>query len=184
MLNRVIFYQEQMMQQTAELSRAGVRIHHVTYNELVDNTEDVCRGVCRFLNIDFDEKMLDLPTADLSAVYRAPHHANLRRGVIERQQFPKEIIDSGSLWKLHRFRNRWRRLDSSRFGDSAALSLTTREPSRVECFYHRVAGSLLRVIDDTKRALFEFAPLIWLRTYRHIAQWLFGRNGHSARRLS
>jgi hypothetical protein len=182
-LNRMIFNQERMIQQAAELTRAGFRIHHVTYNDLIDKTEDVCRGVCRFLEVDFDERMLDLPSADLSAVYRAPHHDSLRRGVIERQQFSEEIIDPSTLWKLHRFRNRWRRMNQLCFDDGAVLPLTTREPSAAECLYHRLAGSTLRVMDDARRALFEFLPLTWLQTYRQTAQWLFGRNG-SARRLS
>src|ERR1041385_8192999 len=111
MLNRLIFFQEQMIQQAAELSRLGIQVHHITYNDLIDKTEEVCRGLCRFLEIEFDRKMLDLSNADLTAVYRAPHHDNLRRGIIERQQFPEEIIEPSALRKLQRFRNSWRRMN-------------------------------------------------------------------------
>src|SRR5262249_26032544 len=50
--------------------------------------------------------------------------------------------------------------------------------------YHKVAGATLRVMDDTKRALFEFLPLAWLRTYRQTAGWLFGRNRSAGARSS
>jgi hypothetical protein len=47
-----------------------------------------------------------------------------------------------------------------------------REPGSLELFYHRLAGSFLNVWDGTKRALFEFVPLPWLRTYREMKAWL------------
>jgi hypothetical protein len=49
MLSRLIVYQEKMIHQAAELERAGIRVHHVTYAGLIDRTAEVCQGVCRFL---------------------------------------------------------------------------------------------------------------------------------------
>ena len=175
MLSRLIFYQEQMLRQAAELSRDGVRIHHVSYADLIDKTEDVLRNLCGFLGIEFSRSMLDLAHADFSAVYRAPQHDFLRRGRIERHQF-LEDVPARSVEKLERFRARWQRLSGMSFDPRRPAG--GREPSFGERLYHKLVGSLIRTLDDAKRVLFEFLPLPWLRTYRQAAQWLFAGRGH------
>jgi len=55
-------------------------------------------------------KMLDLGTADFSAIHRAPNHEHLRRGIIERRELSNEVIDPGIVRKLQRFQTR---LDST-----------------------------------------------------------------------
>jgi hypothetical protein len=177
-LSRLIFYQEQMIQQAAELDRAGVRVFHVTYGGLAGDTENTCRKVCEFLGIEFNEKMLDLATADLSAIYPGPHHDYLRRGKIERQQFAgeMEIIDPPSLKKLQRFDSRWHRLQRQWLGKQSN-SATEREPSLMERLYCKITGSFFCAMDDGKRVLFEFLPLPWLRTYRQAKKWFGAHHG-------
>jgi hypothetical protein len=51
MLGRLICQQEAMIRQAGDLNRAGARLHHVTYSQLVDDTEGVCRGICQFLGV-------------------------------------------------------------------------------------------------------------------------------------
>ncbi|HEY3931484.1 MAG TPA: sulfotransferase [Verrucomicrobiae bacterium] len=183
MLNRFIFGQEQMILQAAELDRAGIRLHHVRYTELVEKTEDVCRGICRFLEIEFDEKMLDLDHADLSAVYRAPQHDHLRSGIIARRHLSDKGIDPRIIQKLQRFGTRWNRLQNKWF-NSRNHSATVAEPSLAERLYHKMLGNFLNVVDGVKRAAFEFLPLPWLRTYRQAKKWFFdGRVGLPADRL-
>jgi len=177
MLSRLIRYQEEMIAQAAALEKAGVRVHHVTYADLIDKTSKVCQGVCEFLGVPFDEHMLDLGSADLSAVYHAAQHNHLRRGVIQRQKIPNEIVDPIIARKLERFRSRWSRLNQVGFPPKES-AVGIREPSFFERIRHRIAGSLLCGWDDTKRVLFEFMPLDWLRTYRGTAHWFFsGRDG-------
>ncbi len=177
MLSRLIVYQEEMIEQAAALEKAGRKVHHVTYAELIDKTSEVCQGVCEFLGVPFDEQMLSLSTADLSAVYHAAHNDYLRCGVIQRRQLSNEILDPGIIHKLERFRNRWSRLNPGKFVAAKSSSIT-REPSFFERIRHRVAGDLLCVWDDTKRVLFEFMPLDWLRTYRETSRWfLAAREG-------
>jgi hypothetical protein len=176
MLSRLIRYQEEMIAQAAALEEAGVRVHHVTYADLIDNTSEVCRGICDFLGVPFDEHMLDLGSADLSAVYHAAQHNHLRRGVIQRQKISNDLVEPKIAGKLERFRNRWNRLNPVGFPTKA--SATTSEPSFFERLRHRVAGRLLCAWDDTKRVLFEFLPFEWLRTYREATRWfLAARDG-------
>lgn len=173
-LSRLIFYREQMIQQAASLERAGVPLCHVTYGDLTEDTEETCRRICRYLGIEFDEKMLDLASADLSAVFPGPEHNHLRSGRIVRRQFADEMeienIDPAALRRLQRFGARWRRLQSQWLGnqtDAAAES----EPSVLERLSCKIAGVFFQSVDGGKRALFEFLPLAWLRTYRQTKKW-------------
>jgi hypothetical protein len=170
MLNRLIYYQEQMIHEAARLVRAGNRVHHLTYADLVDRTEDSCRRICQFLNIEFDEKMLNLEDADLSAVHQSPPHEYLRRGKIERRKFLSNGAAPRAVQKLQRFHNRWNRLTYELLGHPKSPE-SGPEPSPPEFLYHRAAGSFLCFMDAAKRALFEFLPLPWLRTYRQAKAW-------------
>jgi hypothetical protein len=175
-LSRLIFYREQMIQQAARLEGAGVPLCHVTYPDLTGDTEGTCRRICRFLEIEFDEKMLDLATADLSAVFPGPEHNHLRSGRIERQQFvdKTEDIDPAALKRLQRFGARWRRLQSQWLGNQTDAAGES-EPSVMERLYCKMTGAFFRAMDDGKRALFEFLPLAWLRTYRQTKRWFLAR---------
>ena len=175
MLSRLIVYQEEMVAQAAALEKAGRHVHHVTYADLIDKTPEVCEGICNFFGIPFDPHMLDLGSADLSAVYRAAQHDHLRRGVIQRQKIPTELLDERIVRKLERFRNRWCRLSPGKFV-AAKSAENSREPSFFERLRHRITGKMLCAWDDTKRVLFEFMPLDWLRTYRGTAHWFFAKH--------
>jgi len=177
-LSRLIFYREQMIRQAAELERAGARLCHVTYAELMDDTEETCRRLCRFLEIEFDEKMLDLASADLTAVYPGPEHNHLRSGRIERQQFAgktkTEDVNPAALKRLQRFDARWRRLQSQWLSNQPD-AIAESKPSVVERLYCKMAGMFFHAVDDGKRALFEFLPLAWLGTYRQTKKWFLAR---------
>jgi hypothetical protein len=176
MMSRLIFYQEKMIHQAARLARSGGRIHHVTYNNLVDHTDESCRAICRFLEIEFDKKMLDLTNADLSAVFRAPQFEFLRRGVIERRRFSNHGADQRAGEKLERFHHRWNRLCREKLG-LQTTGPSGPEPGLLERLYHRWAGSILCGMDTVIRVSFEFLPLPWLRTYRQAKAWFkAGRN--------
>jgi hypothetical protein len=156
-----------------------VRVHQISYNDLVDRTGDVCRGICEFLGVEFDEKMIDLKHADLSSVYDEPQHEHLRRRVIERQKFSDhDLVPPDVAAKLVRFRNRWERLSGTRFGPKGAL-VGGSEPGGFEKFYHRTAGAVLTTAKSANRIAFEFLPLTWLRTYRLFKAWY--RDGHLGR---
>ena len=171
MLSRLIYYQEEMILGAAELVRSGSRVHHVTYADLIDRTEETCRGLCRFLNIEFDQKMTDLTGADLSAVFRSPQFEHLRLGKIGRRQAAHQM-DPRVAQKLGRFHNRWNRLrhELLNFQDYTAARP---EPGILERVYHGLLGRLLCTVDGAIRVSFEFLPLPWLRTYRQAKAWFF-----------
>ncbi|MGH8095110.1 MAG: sulfotransferase family protein [Chthoniobacterales bacterium] len=177
MLSRLILSNEEMVPQANELAKVGARIHHVTYDDLVDRSADVCHDLCKFLEIDFDAKMLDLQQADLTAIDFAPHHDHLRRGVIERQAVRESAIRPAVAAKLERFQKRWERLRGRSAGDKGA---SKGEPGLLERLYHRLVGRWLFFLDGSRRVLFEFLPLAWLRSYRQTKQWFLARRDHPA----
>lgn len=171
MLNRLIYFQEQTIRQCDALRRAGARLHHVTYDELIDRTEQACRSICEFLEIDYDAQMLDLARADFAPVFPGAHHEHLRRGVIERRRFPDALLSPHTVGKLERFGARWSRLQDELLGVRIRSSVSV-EPSVAERAYHQLAGAVLQLGHNGKRLLFEFLPLTWLRTYRPAKNWM------------
>ncbi len=181
-LHRFIYHQEKMVREARQLQRAGVRVHHIGYDDLVDQTEAACRAACDFLGVPFNEEMLQLQRADFSAIYRGPEHEFLRRGVIERQNYSNENVPPAEAAKLRRFGNRWQRLGGQRLG-AAGGTASVPEPLPLERLYHGVAGGFLFAMENIKRLAFEFLPLTWLRTYRLFKSWLLS-SGESPQGVS
>lgn len=179
MLHRLIFHQEKMIREARQLQRAGARIHHIRYDDLVDDTEAACRATCDFLGVAFQPEMLRLERADFSAIYQEPQHDFLRRGIIERQKFSEAVVPPAAADKLRRFGRRWERLSGQRLG--AARPAAAAEPSLAECWYHRCVGRFFFGVENIKRLGFEFLPLPWLRTYRLFKSWLFSQDLHAER---
>jgi hypothetical protein len=170
MLSRMIYHQEQAIRQAAAIDKAGARLLRVDYADLVEHTEKTCRDLSAFLGVEYDERMLRLNQADLSAIFKAPHHAYLRRGIIERQKYDHELASPAVARKLERYRRHWERLQADWLkhgarGDGAG-------PGPVEYAYHNAMGRALTVFDSLVRAGFEFLPIAWLRVYRLLKDWV------------
>ena len=170
MLSRLIYHQEQAIRQAGRIEKRGARILRVDYAQIVDQTETVCRRISDFLGVPFDARMLELNKADLSAIYKAPHHAYLRRGIIERQKYTRELVSPGIVQKLERYRHRWEQLQSAWLKPSAPGAQT--KPGFLEFAYHNVLGKVLTFFDASVRAGFEFFPLVWLSVYRLLKTWV------------
>jgi len=170
MLSRIIYHQEQAIRQAAQIEKAGARVFRVKYADLVDNTEKSCRDICAFLGVQYDQQMLHLNKADLSSIYKAPHHAYLRQGVIARQKYDRELVSPPIARKLERYRTHWERLQSNRPGQNGHE--TGLNPGAAEFVYHNAAGRVLTAYDSLVRAGFEFLPMPWLRVYRLFKYWV------------
>jgi len=169
MLSRMIYHQEQAIRQLAMIEKAGARVFKVDYAQVVEQTEKICRDITAFLGVPYDAQMLHLNSADLSSIYKAPHHAYLRRGVIERQKYDRELVPASATKKLERYRQRWLELQGSWLNNGSAAGP---KPGAIEFAYHNFAGRLLTLYDSLVRAGFEFLPLVWLRIYRLFKNWV------------
>ena len=170
MLSRMIYHQEQAVRQLALIEKKGARILRLSYAEIVEQTEKTSRAACAFLAVPYDAQMLQLNQADLSAIYREPHHAYLRRGIIERQKYDRQLVAPATVKKLERYRRRWERLQSGWL--KPAGSPAGSEPDAIEFAYHNFAGRAFTLYDSFVRAGFEFLPLVWLRVYRLMKNWV------------
>ncbi len=170
MLSRMIYQQEQAIVQAERIEAKGARIFRLDYASLMDQTEKVCREISAFLGVPYDARMLQLNQADLSAIYKAPHHAYLRRGVIERQKYAEELVSPGIAQKLERYRHRWESQQAKWLNPAARPNQPV--PGSVEFFYHHCMGRALSIYDSLVRAGFEFLPLAWLRVYRLLKSWV------------
>ena len=167
-LSRMIYHQEQAIYQLAQIEKSGARIFRLSYDQIVESTEKTARDISAFLGVPFAEQMLHLNQADLSAIYREPHHAYLRRGVIERQKYARELVSTTTANKLARYRHRWEKLQADWLKPAAAGP----EPGAVEFYFHNIVGRGLTFYDSLVRAGFEFLPLVWLRVYRLMKYWI------------
>ncbi|HTB83323.1 MAG TPA: sulfotransferase [Candidatus Sulfotelmatobacter sp.] len=170
MLSRMIYHQEQAIRQMSAIEKSGARIFRVDYAGIVDQTEKTCRDISAFLGVTYDERMLQLNQADLSAIYKAPHHAFLRRGIIERQKYELELVPPATVDKLERYRHRWEGLQSAWIKPQNGT--IGAKPGAIEFAYHNSAGRLFTLYDSLVRAGFEFLPLVWLRLYRLMKNWV------------
>ena len=170
MLSRMIYLQEEAIRQLLVIDQKGARVFHVDYARLVDDTESLCRDLSAFLSVPYDPAMLRLDKADKSVIFNSPHHAFLHRGIIERQKYDQELATPAVLRKLDRFRRRWEGLQSKWLPPVAAVNQP--QPSKWEQAYHQIIGGSLSNYDSLVRAGFEFIPLVWLRVYRLLKNWL------------
>ncbi len=174
MLSRLIHHQEQVIHQAARIEAHGARVFRVNYAEMVDEPEKVCRQLCVFLGLEFDPRMLRLAEADMSSVYREPHHDFLRRGVIERQKYTEQLLTPATVKKLSGYRARWERLQSKQVGDGKTKPGQA-EPGWFERRWDAARGWMFNLCDTVVRLGFEFLPLSWLLTYRHFKRWLLNK---------
>jgi glycosyltransferase involved in cell wall biosynthesis len=167
MLSRMIYQQEQLIRQSDRIEKQGARVFRVDYASMVDQTEKACRAASDFLGVPFDPQMLYLNKADLSAVYKGPQFAHLRRGIIERQQYTEELVPPAITKKLERYQHRWDQMRGKLPADPLQ-----RKPGPLELAYNVAAGKILTTYDSLVRAGFEFLPMPWLNVYRVLKTWL------------
>src|SRR5579864_2070632 len=60
------------------LTRRGVALHQIQYEEMIQSPDLVMQGICWFLQIPFESRMASLEGADRSAIYEAPQHAGVK----------------------------------------------------------------------------------------------------------
>lgn len=78
MMERALYGQEALLQDSIRLANDGHSLLHLTYEEFTAHPEAECRRICSYLELPFDARMTTLHGADLSPVYDHPHHIKLR----------------------------------------------------------------------------------------------------------
>jgi hypothetical protein len=112
MLERSLYGQEKMLQDSILLQNQGRRILHLTYEEYTNNPEVECRRICDYLDLPFDPRMMTLEGADLTAVYDKPHHAKLHTKKITPISTQPQLPDISQEW-IDLLQEHWKRTQES-----------------------------------------------------------------------
>ena len=166
---RALLGYAEMKKGADRLAQNGGRVHLLQYEELVREPESVLRGICEFLQIPFDARMVSLESAERSAIYEAEHHAGVKGKQI-RPSGPREEVLSPSLKrKIERYTHLWSEKYSGAWpryqepGSSGAGN-----PGLLERFSDFLLYRSYRLFDQAILLIYCFAPLSWPRAYREM----------------
>jgi hypothetical protein len=167
MLLRALLGCRDLKSGTDALVAKGVSVHQVHYEDLVANPTEVMEGVCRFLNIEFDRRMVSLKDADRSAIYEASHHEMVNSEKIVPGKKKAEVLPADVREKVARYISFWKRESSGawpRFHDGAEIN-----PGPLfflERLVDRIGYRGLRAFDRTVALIYCYLPIQVLRQYR------------------
>jgi hypothetical protein len=162
---RVLFKQYQALQ------RAGVPVHALNYEDLICDTRATMEGVCEFLGIPFDPRVVTLENADRSAIYDEEHHTLVKRDEIVASTGRPEVLEAEWQGKIARYVRLWRQQEA---GWPAYPKLATCEnedpastaPPTSERLIDYAQYFFWRLFDRFTEVVYAFAPLAFLRRYR------------------
>jgi hypothetical protein len=141
-------------EQCRQLIASGAAVHELRYEDLVNNTAEVMREVCRFLEIPFSESLCTLDGADRSTVYAGRHHDLLRENKIVKAPRP-DVLSPELRRTIKCYESEWRETDA---GVSSSLSARP--------WLDRLRYRIYRGLDTSIRLGFCFLPMSLLRAYR------------------
>ncbi len=149
------------------LVSAGVPVHVLQYEELVRDPEGALRGICEFLQIPFDARMLLLENAPRSAIYDREHHEMVKGKQIRASGPREEVLPMALKNKIHRYTNLWR---EEYRGTWPVYCDQDASDAGKPSWFERNADALLyrayRALDHAVIYAYCIAPLSWLRLYR------------------
>jgi len=145
----------------------GVQVHPVQYEDLVANPAGVMEGVCRFLNIEFDRRMVSLKDADRSAIYDASHHEMVNSEKIVPGRKKAEVLPEDVRHKVGCYIASWKRESGGAWPRYPEASHTR---AGFLFFFERLVDRVLyrglRAFDQFVAMLYCYLPLGILRKYR------------------
>jgi hypothetical protein len=142
-------------------------VHEVQYETLVNDPSEVMEGVCRFLNLDFQRRMVSLQDADRSAIYDAGHHEMVRSERIALTKDRVDVLPARARKKIERYLASWH----EQYGREwpAVPKATDSKPGSwfvLEPFLDGMLYRSFRTLDLVIVFIYCFAPLWLLRKYR------------------
>lgn len=164
MLERALYGQEKMLQDSILLQNQGHRILHLTYEDFTAAPDTECRRICDYLEIPFDERMTNLQDADLSPIYDHPHHIKLRSEKITAT--PAIPPDISSEW-LAMLDAQWQRTHEclARLSSSERPIPPMAPPA--EKIQHAIGkGRFLHYRTRWKRFFYHLLPAEFIRIFR------------------
>lgn len=164
-LLRMLFGGMEMAKGVKKLRAAGRRVHELTFAELVANPEAALRGICAFLGVEFDSRMLDLQSADNSMVPPGEHHVPVRSGAVQKNRERPEVLPEAFVAKGRRYLALWREQTGDlAFQRTLPADAGISPPGRFEQMLDRLTYRHWLARVALKRTLLRRLPLnLWQR---------------------
>lgn len=149
------------------LATHGNQVYAVQYEDLVVNPAEIMEGVCRFLDIDFDRRMVSLKDADRSAIYEASHHEMVNSEKIVPGKKKPEVLPDRVRRKISAYVAFWKRESA---GSWPRFPEASQNYARPLFFLERMADRIfyrgLRTFDQAVAAVYCYLPIDLLQKYR------------------
>jgi len=164
---RALLGYAEMKKGADRVAAQGAPVHLLQYEELVRQPESVLRGICEFLQIPFDSRMVSLENAERSAIYEAEHHAMVKSKQIRAMGPREEVLPAALKRKIARYTHLWREeYDGAWPAHAETDSASAGNPGWLERFSDSMLYRTYRIFDEAVLLLYCFAPLGLLRLYR------------------
>jgi hypothetical protein len=168
--HRALIGYRRMKRDCDALTRKGVPLHQIHYEELIESPDAVMRGVCSFLGIPFDARMTSLEDADRSAIYEAPQHEGVKSSKIAKKigvDEPREEVLSLELrGKIARYVSLWKRESNGVWPVYPQASSDAAPAGAFERVCDEMYFRALRAFDRFTAWVYCHAPIELLRSYR------------------
>jgi len=157
---------ETLKKECDRLLARGKPVCQVNYEDLTSETPLVMEQVCDFLQIPYDDSLSNLDGADRSAIYEAPHHANVRGDKIVRDPRP-ELVSSGLRTQIGRYVAWWHQVYGPHWPPyPQTTDGAVRAPNRISRIVDAGVYRMFRTWDEIVRIGYSSAPISLLVRYR------------------
>jgi glycosyltransferase involved in cell wall biosynthesis len=167
---RAILGLEKMQADVLTLRAQGVPVFDLCHEDLIENTEERLRAICNFLELSFEEQMLDLKGADCAMFPSGWHHDKAKGGEVlnagARQMFSPESVQRKVAAYLTRWKIQFRdELATRRYWAEAAKAA----PTRFELMRDRSRYSLAILYSERfVPFVYGLFPRVVLQAYRNL----------------
>jgi hypothetical protein len=145
----------------------GVQVHSVQYEDLVADPAAAMEGVCGFLGVPFERRMVSLRGADRSAIYEAGHHEMVNSEKIVAGKKRPEVLPEDIRHKLACYIAYWKKKSASAW---PVYTESSDAATGVAFFFERLVDQIvyrgLRTFDQAVALLYCYLPIGILRKYR------------------
>lgn len=162
MLNMTLFGFEAMAKGVECLRRMGTKVHEVCYRDLISDPLTELRAICDFIGIDFDDRMLDLKSADRTS------SPGLGRKVISSSFEGEELLSPSFGAKVRRYSSLWaKRYPNSGLAKAITLPFEDDNPGKLEQLTDRWAYICWCALGDFRHFSLRYMPLWIWESIRH-----------------
>jgi Sulfotransferase family len=167
MLLRALLACHKLRQQCDLLQKRGIAVHEVHYEELVRDPAATLQGICTFLDISLEARMISLEDADRMSVYAGQHHSLVKGDRIVSSGERPENLPGKFKGKVEGYVALWREQSGGAFPRYVSpASANVGKPGFWERQWDRLALWFLRRMDAAVVFIYSWAPLFLLRAWR------------------